>query len=208
MAKKNRMAAVTPPKEQGGNKTSEGRTGDSQNKNKDNKDATSRMAGAKSDKDKGSGGLKTKKLPSQALQLQMAIADLGKAQTESNATFMAGIEERLGKFNTGQTIDIARATGTEERLNMATQGTQSRANILATGEQERATIGTTGEQQRLTQAQRYAGETGLIRTTGEESRRGIETTGTQQRLTDLQTEMFRRYKENRDYEQAQTAYRT
>ena len=34
------------------------------------------------------------------------------------------------------------------------------------------------------------------------------TEGSETRLTDLQKEMFRRYKENRDYEQAQDSYRT
>ena len=56
--------------------------------------------------------------------------------------------------------------------------------------------------------------------TGLQYRRGLETaenkieryitreTGKEQRTTDLQREMFRRYKENRDFEQAQSQYRT
>ena len=42
---------------------------------------------------------------------------------------------------------------------------------------------------------------------GEEERAGIRATGTEQRISGLQQEMFRRYKENRDYEQAQQQYR-
>lgn len=42
---------------------------------------------------------------------------------------------------------------------------------------------------------------------GEEERAGIRATGTEQRVSGLQQEMFRRYKENRDYEQAQQQYR-
>ena len=67
---------------------------------------------------------------------------------------------------------------------------------------------TAGGQERLTQAERFAGETGLAQTTGAEQRKGMETAGSQQRLTDLQQEMFRRYKEERDYEQSRRAYRS
>ena len=44
--------------------------------------------------------------------------------------------------------------------------------------------------------------------TGEEQRSTIGKSAQEQRATDLQGEMFRRYKENRDYEQAQSQYRT
>jgi hypothetical protein len=65
----------------------------------------------------------------------------------------------------------------------------------------------TGAESRL--GQQVAGEQERegIRTTGEESRAGIRATGTEQRISGLQQEMFRRYKENRDYEQAQQQYR-
>lgn len=165
------------------------------------------MAGGSRNRGRERAGVKVLREATQTLQTMMAINDLGIESTQRNLTFAADLEERLNESNLSRTLDVARATGKEERFNIAEQGVQSRANIVASGEQERKSIATTGEQQRLTQAQRYAGETGLIRTTGEESRKGIETTGTQQRLTDLQQEMFRRYKENRDYEQAQTAAR-
>ena len=84
----------------------------------------------------------------------------------------------------------------------------------------RATGGhrTTGAQQRLTQGQLLAGQErqiGLrgveerlgIAESGRQQRAGIRETGTEARLTALQQEMFRRYKENRDYEQAQSQYR-
>ena len=47
-----------------------------------------------------------------------------------------------------------------------------------------------------------------VATTGEQQRETIGKTATEQRTTDLQQEMFRRYKENRDYEQAQNQYRS
>ena len=43
---------------------------------------------------------------------------------------------------------------------------------------------------------------------GEQDRALTRETGKEQRTTDLQREMFRRYKENRDFEQAQSQYRT
>ena len=46
-----------------------------------------------------------------------------------------------------------------------------------------------------------------IRTTGEQERAGTRERGREQRATDLQQEMFRRYKENRDFEQATGSYR-
>ena len=46
-----------------------------------------------------------------------------------------------------------------------------------------------------------------IRTTGIEERAGTRERGREQRATDLQQEMFRRYKENRDFEQATGSYR-
>ena len=65
----------------------------------------------------------------------------------------------------------------------------------------------TGEQERATQRERFAGETGITRARGEEERAGIRETGSEQRQTGLQQEMFRRYKEERDYDQAQRQYR-
>jgi hypothetical protein len=47
-----------------------------------------------------------------------------------------------------------------------------------------------------------------VAATGTEYRAGLETAGGEERKTSLQQEMFRRYKENRDYEQAQQQYRT
>ena len=43
---------------------------------------------------------------------------------------------------------------------------------------------------------------------GQEQRTTIGKTAEEQRLTNLQQEMFRRYKEERDYQQARSAYRS
>ena len=47
----------------------------------------------------------------------------------------------------------------------------------------------------------------LTRETGQQERAGTRDRGREQRATDLQQEMFRRYKENRDFEQATGSYR-
>ena len=57
-----------------------------------------------------------------------------------------------------------------------------------------------GQEQRRTRTQEQ-------RVGGQEDRARIRTTGQEQRTTDLQQEMFRRYKENRDFEQARGSYR-
>ena len=57
-------------------------------------------------------------------------------------------------------------------------------------------LGTAGAEQRLT-----------IGRTGEEERAGISRRAQEQRATELQQEMFRRYKENRDFQQARGAMR-
>ena len=46
-----------------------------------------------------------------------------------------------------------------------------------------------------------------MRTRGAQDRRTISRSAQEQRATDLQQEMFRRYKENRDFEQATGSYR-
>jgi hypothetical protein len=90
------------------------------------------------------------------------------------------------EFFAGQDIRRGQAGGAEQRLTLG-----------KTGEEERETEKTRGEQQRLS-----------IGTTGSETRATVGKQAEEQRTTDLQQEMFRRYKENRDYEQSQQAYRS
>ena len=70
-------------------------------------------------------------------------------------------------------------------MTSAEQGRQQRAGIRTTGIEERAGTRETGREQRAT----------------------VSRSAQEQRATDLQQEMFRRYKENRDYEQATGSYR-
>jgi hypothetical protein len=142
------------------------------------------------------------------LQTQTALNEASAAQQRLNMELGAQLDRTNAEFFAGQDVRRYKAQGAEQRLYVA-----------SSGEQERATTTTRGEQERLTQTERFAGETGLTRVRGEEERKGTVTTGEQQRetigrtgqetrLTDLQQEMFRRYKEQRDYEQAQQQYRT
>jgi hypothetical protein len=98
----------------------------------------------------------------------------------------AQLDRTNAEFFAGQDIRKTQATGAEERLRLGTLGEQERATTVTRGEQERLGIAATGTEQRAT-----------VGKTAEETR-----------ATDLQQEMFRRYKENRDYEQAQRQYRT
>lgn len=158
-------------------------------------------------------------VPTQSLQTQIALNETSAAQQRLNLELGAQLDRTNAEFFAGQDVRRYQAQGAEQRLAIATTGEQERLGYAAAGEEQRRGITTSGEQERLTQTERFAGETGLTRTRGEEERKGITTTGEQQRetigrtaqeqrTTDLQQEMFRRYKEDRDYTQAQQQYRT
>ena len=76
--------------------------------------------------------------------------------------------------------------GQEQRAGFAEQGAQTRGTRRVEGQEERAGIAEGGSQTR-----------GTRRVEGQEVRE-----------TDLQREMFRRYKEARDYDQAQRGARS
>ena len=90
------------------------------------------------------------------------------------------------EFYTGQDLRRYRARGAEERLLRETEGEETRATRETEGTQERLTTQTRGEEQRAT-----------IGKSGEETRE-----------TALQQEQFRRYKENRDFQQSRDAYKS
>ena len=121
---------------------------------------------------------------------------------------LAGQEQRAGiEEEYTQRRALRRAEGEEDRAGQEEAGFQQRASARVAGEEQRAGIETEGTQTRASS-----------RVAGEEQRAGMETTGAQNRATrrvegeevretDLQREMFRRYKESRDYGQAQSAYK-
>ena len=123
--------------------------------------------------------------PTQSLRTQTELAKVTGEQTRLNMQTGAQLDRINEEFYTGQDLRRYRARGAEERLVRETAG-----------EQERATTETRGQQERLT-----------TQTRGQEQRATVGKTAEETRETNLQQEQFRRYKENRDYQQAQSAYR-
>ena len=105
-------------------------------------------------------------------------------------------------------VELTRISGEQNRLNMETGAELDRINeefytgqdlrrYRARGAEERLLSETRGEQERAT-----------TQTRGQEQRLTVGKTGEETRATNLQQEQFRRYKENRDYQQAQSAYKS
>ena len=169
-------------------------------------------------------------VPTQSLSTQIALNEASAKQTRLNMELGAQLDRTNAEFFAGQDIRRIQATGAETRLTQKqagdietgltrVRGQETRATIGETGRQERLTTETRGVQERLTtqtrgQEERATQQTigqeqrATVRTTGEEQRKTVGKTAEETRATALQAEMFRRYKENRDYEQAQSQYRT
>ena len=124
--------------------------------------------------------------PTQSLRTQTELAKATGEQTRLNMQTGAKLDRINEEFYTGQDIRRYQARGAEERLLAETRGEQDRASIRTTGTETRATT----------------------RVRGEEERAGIREAGSETRKTNLQQEQFRRYKENRDYQQSRDAYRS
>ena len=134
--------------------------------------------------------------PTQAVRTESALSEVAQAQQRLNMELGSQLDRTNEEFFAGQDIRRTQAVGAETRLGQRVAGEEERAGIRVTGEESRFGQRVAGQEER-------AG----IRTTGREQRETIGKTGTETRTTDLQQEMFRRYKENRDYEQAQQQYR-
>lgn len=169
-------------------------------------------------------------VPTQSVQTQTALNEVSGAQQRLNMEMGAQLDRTNAEFFAGQDIRRTQSAGAEQRLSIAKTGEEERASRLVAGEQERLGIAATGTEYRAglqtagaeerlgiaatgTEQRLGIQETGketraTARVTGEEQRAAIRETGSETRVTDLQQEMFRRYKENRDYEQAQQQYRT
>jgi len=103
--------------------------------------------------------------------------------------------------------ELTKATGEQTRLNMETGAELDRINeefytgqdlrrYRARGAEERLLSETKGQQERLT-----------TQTRGQEQRATVGKTAEETRETNLQQEQFRRYKENRDFQQSRDAYK-
>ena len=127
----------------------------------------------------------TTQVPTQSLATQTALNEVSGKQQRLNMELGAQLDRTNADFFATQDIRRGQAAGAEQSLTIDKQGEDTRATARVQGQEARA----------------QTAETGL------QYRKGLETAGEQDRTTDLQREMFRRYKENRDYEQAQSQYR-
>ena len=135
--------------------------------------------------------------PTQSLKTQTELAKLTGEQTRLNMETGSELDRINEEFYTGQDLRRYRARGAEERLLSETRGEQERATTQTRGQEERLTTGERGRQERLT-----------TQTRGQEQRATVGKTGEETRKTNLQQEQFRRYKENRDYQQSRDAYKS
>jgi hypothetical protein len=129
--------------------------------------------------------------PTQAVRTESALSEVAQAQQRLNMELGSQLDRTNEEFFAGQDIRRTQAVGAETRLGQRVAGEEERAGIRVTGEESRSVNGLTGQETSSTRNESI----NLVK-------RGTET-----RTTDLQQEMFRRYKENRDYEQAQQQYR-
>tara|TARA_B100001248_G_C27013284_1_gene288629 strand:- start:24 stop:503 length:480 start_codon:yes stop_codon:yes gene_type:complete len=135
--------------------------------------------------------------PTQSLKTQVELTRISGEQNRLNMETGAELDRINEEFYTGQDLRRYRARGAEERLLSETRGEQERATIGTTGTETRRTRETEGAQTRLTRE-----------TEGQQRRETIGKTAEETRATNLQQEQFRRYKENRDFQQAQSAYKS
>ena len=127
----------------------------------------------------------TTQVPTQALASQAALNEVSGKQQRLNMELGAQLARTNAECFATQDIRRGQAGGAEQRLTIDKAGEDTRATARVQGQEQRAGIAETGAQTRATK-----------RVEGQEVRE-----------TDLQREMFRRYKEARDYGQAQTAYK-
>ena len=135
--------------------------------------------------------------PTQSLQTQVELTKISGEQNRLNMETGAELDRINEEFYTGQDLRRYRARGAEERLVRETEGEQTRATRETEGAQTRQTRETEGAQERLT-----------TQTRGQEQRATVGKTAEETRATNLQQEQFRRYKENRDFQQSRDAYKS
>ena len=104
--------------------------------------------------------------------------------------------------------ELTKLTGEQTRLNMETGAELDRINEeFYTGQDLRRYRGR-GAEERLLSETKGEQERATTQTRGQEQRLTVGKTAEETRETNLQQEQFRRYKENRDYQQAQSAYKS
>ena len=146
--------------------------------------------------------------PTQSLRTQVELTKISGEQNRLNMETGAELDRINEEFYTGQDLRRYRARGAEERLLKETEGEQLRATRETEGAQTRLTRETEGAQTRRTRETEGAQERLTTQTRGQEQRAAIGKSGEETRQTALQQEQFRRYKENRDFQQSRDAYKS
>ena len=132
----------------------------------------------------------------------------GGAQTRATSR-VAGQEQRAGYAEQGSQLRATeRVRGQEDRGRTAEEGQQTRATTRVAGQEQRAGYAEQGSQARGTRRVEGQEERAGIAEGGQQTRATRRVEGQEVRETDLQREMFRRYKEARDYDQAQRGARS
>jgi len=150
----------------------------------------------------------TQQVTSQSLESQIKLSEIAGAQQRLNLQEGAKLDRTNEEFFAGQDIRRLGAQGAEQRLGIKETGAQNRLTTQAEGTERRLTVGAMGEQERKTVGTKAAEERTTLGTRGTEERKGIAARGEETRATAKQEELFRRYKENRDYDQSRSAYRS
>ena len=146
--------------------------------------------------------------PTQSLRTQVELTKISGEQNRLNMETGAELDRINEEFYTGQDLRRYRARGAEERLLKETEGEQTRATRETEGAQTRLTRETEGTQTRRTRETEGAQERLTTQTRGQEQRATIGKSAEETRQTALQQEQFRRYKENRDFQQSRDAYKS
>ena len=146
--------------------------------------------------------------PTQSLRTQIELTKISGEQNRLNMETGAELDRINEEFYTGQDLRRYRARGAEERLLKETEGEQLRATRETEGAQTRLTRETEGAQTRRTRETEGAQERLTTQTRGQEQRATIGRSAEETRQTALQQEQFRRYKENRDFQQSRDAYKS
>ena len=105
-------------------------------------------------------------------------------------------------------VELTRISGEQNRLNMETGAELDRINEEFYTGQDLRRYSARGAEELLLSETRGEQERATTQTRGQEQRLTVGKTGEETRETNLQQEQFRRYKENRDYQQAQSAYKS
>ena len=139
--------------------------------------------------------------------------DIRKAQAVAGETRLGqrvgGEEDRARTAEQGaQQRATGRVMGQEQRAGYAEQGSQTRAVERVRGQEDRARTAEEGQQTRATSRVAGQEQRAGIAEEGSQTRGTRRVEGQEVRETDLQREMFRRYKEARDYDQAQRGARS